>query len=90
MLARFGEYLSVERGLTAPVIEAYTRWSARSSSRSSVPGRSQILVTSDLTHLVVRHRQQAEGVLVPIQVHGSLGKVVGVCEYVIECLTTLV
>ena len=26
MLARFGEYLSVERGLTAPVIEAYTRW----------------------------------------------------------------
>jgi integrase/recombinase XerD len=26
LLARFGEYLSVERGLTAPVIEAYTRW----------------------------------------------------------------
>lgn len=26
LLARFGDYLSVERGLTAPVIEAYTRW----------------------------------------------------------------
>jgi integrase/recombinase XerD len=26
LLARFGEYLSVERGLTAPVIAAYTRW----------------------------------------------------------------
>jgi integrase/recombinase XerD len=26
LLARFGDYLSVERGLTAPVVEAYTRW----------------------------------------------------------------
>lgn len=26
LLARFGEYLRVERGLSAPVIEAYTRW----------------------------------------------------------------
>lgn len=26
LLARFGDYLSVERGLSAPVVEAYTRW----------------------------------------------------------------
>jgi hypothetical protein len=26
LLARFGDYLSVERGLTAPVVQAYTRW----------------------------------------------------------------
>ena len=26
LLARFGDYLRVERGLSAPVIEAYTRW----------------------------------------------------------------
>ena len=26
LLARFGDYLSVERGLTAPLIEAYKRW----------------------------------------------------------------
>ena len=26
LLARFGDYLSVERGLTAPVIEAYKHW----------------------------------------------------------------
>ena len=26
LLARFGDYLSVERGLSAPVVQAYTRW----------------------------------------------------------------
>lgn len=26
LLARFGDYLTVERGLTAPVVQAYTRW----------------------------------------------------------------
>lgn len=26
LLARFGDYLSVERGLTAPVVQAYTHW----------------------------------------------------------------
>jgi site-specific recombinase XerD len=26
LLARFGDYLSVQRGLSAPVIQAYTRW----------------------------------------------------------------
>ena len=26
LLARFGDYLSVERGLTAPVVRAYTQW----------------------------------------------------------------
>ena len=46
LLARFGDYLSVERGLTAPVIEAYTRWVGPFVEQ--VVGAGQESVPSDL------------------------------------------